>query len=326
MRLQDSYVACRLCPRNCGVPRFQGSVPGYCGETGELRIAAASLHRGEEPPVTGMGGSGTIFITGCSLGCVFCQNYRISREGAGAVVSGDEFARICLVLEDRGAENINIVTGSHAIPAIIMGIRLARSRGLSLPVFWNSSAYESPGALSLLEDTVDVYLPDLKTLDSKLSRRFFNAPDYPEHAERAIFRMLEVRGKPRYAPARGTDGGEDRVLVSGVIIRHLALPDHLESTREVLRWFAEKGRGRALFSLMTQYTPVMATSPGGPPGRCIDEAEYERVLRWLEEFEIEDGFYQELVHDTDWLPDFEQENPFSSELSLPVWHWKQGFI
>jgi putative pyruvate formate lyase activating enzyme len=245
----------------------------------------------------------------------------------GAAVSGEEFARICLALADRGAENINIVTGSHGIPAIVSGIREARSRGLSLPVLWNSSAYESPAALSLLEDTVDIYLPDLKTLDGGVASRFFNAPDYPEHAEKAIRRMIETRGELRYAAGRGRAFGEGRVLVSGVIIRHLVLPDYLESTREVLRWFGENGRGRALFSLMTQYTPVK-TGPGnaGAPDRFIRGAEYEKVLRWLEEFEIEDGFYQELVCDSDWLPDFERENPFSSELSLPVWHWKQGFI
>jgi putative pyruvate formate lyase activating enzyme len=242
----------------------------------------------------------------------------------GKAVEPGEFERICLALQERGAENINLVTGSHAVPALVLGIRGARSRGLTIPVLWNSSAYESPAALSLLEDTVDVYLPDLKTLDREVSRRFFNAPDYPQHAEAAVTRMISLRGEPRYAASRGTGSGEGRVLVSGVIVRHLVLPGFLDATRRVLRWFAEHGRGRALLSLMTQYTPVQRD--GGAPDRYISPEEHETLLTWLEELDIEDGFYQELNPDSLWLPDFNRTNPFSSELSLPVWHWKTGFV
>jgi putative pyruvate formate lyase activating enzyme len=337
---ETAYAACRLCPRRCGADRLSGK-GGFCGETGELRLAAASIHRGEEPPVTGLGGSGTIFISGCTLGCLFCQNWQISREGMGRAVDTEEFSRICAALQERGAENINIVTGSHGVPAIIRGIREARSRGLTIPVLWNSSAYESTEALSLLEDTVDVYLPDLKTMDSDVADRFFRAPDYPEQAEAAILRMLESRGRLRWeyrAPAPGDDAVP--VLVSGVMIRHLVLPDHLASTKKVLRWFAEHGRGRVLLSLMTQYTPPERSRAGGkaerpeetgrlresPPQRYVGRREYERVLRWLEEFDIKDGFCQELIPDSGWLPDFRRTNPFSSELSNPVWHWKTGFV
>jgi putative pyruvate formate lyase activating enzyme len=253
----------------------------------------------------------------------------------GKGVSREDFARICLALEERGAENINIVTGSHAIPALVAGIRHARSQGLARPVLWNSSAYESLEGLSLLNDTVDVYLPDLKTLDSALGLRFFNAPDYPVHAQRAIQYMMETR-QLRFKPSRGAvgePGSPSDVLVSGVIIRHLVLPDYLEATKEALRWFAEHGRNRALLSIMTQYTPIGRNAakkepqPGqGRLDRYIHEKEYEQVLQWLEEFAIEEGFYQELTPDTSWLPDFNQYNPFASELSTPVWHWKKGFV
>ncbi|MDR2484966.1 MAG: radical SAM protein [Treponema sp.] len=307
------YRHCRLCPRNCGADRLNG-YKGYCGETGELRIAAASIHRGEEPPVTGTGGSGTIFITGCNLGCTFCQNHQISQNGMGKTVSQDEFVRICLALQEQKAENINIVTGSHAVPALVEGIALARSQGLALPVLWNSSGYESLEALSLLEDTIDIYLPDLKTLDKVIAGRFFNAPDYPEHAQKAIIRMMETR-RLRFKPVRGTHTAP---AVSGVIIRHLVLPAYLEATRDVLCWFAEYARDRALLSLMTQYTPVKQAGID----RHLNEKEYKRILQWLEEFGIEDGFYQELTPDTGWLPDFNRQNPFSSELSTPIWHWK----
>jgi putative pyruvate formate lyase activating enzyme len=265
------------------------------------------------------GGSGTIFITGCNLGCVFCQNRQISQDAPdaglgprqGRAVSAEEFAGICLALQNRGAENINIVTGSHAVPAIIAGLCAARSNGLTIPALWNSSAYESPEALELLRDHIGVYLPDLKTLDSNVAAQFFNAPDYPRAAAAAILKMIEMRGSPSPPEAAFT---------TGVIIRHLILPGFLESTREVLRWFADNARGRALLSLMTQYTPMKGGS--GEPARFLSEREYAVVLGWLEEFGIDDGFCQELVTGNDWLPDFNRPNPFSSELSVPVWHWR----
>jgi putative pyruvate formate lyase activating enzyme len=311
----SAYSPCNLCSRCCGIDREAGC-RAYCGETAELRIAAASIHRGEEPPVTGLGGSGTIFVTGCNLGCVFCQNYQISREGMGRAVDEAEFVRICLTLQEKGAENINIVTGSHAAQALVRGIAAARAQGLVIPVLWNSSGYESPAILALLQDTVDIYLPDLKTLDPELARRFFNAPDYPDHARRTILGMMKSR-ELRYNQNR-------TALVSGVIIRHLALPGFLEATHEVLRWFADHARGRALLSLMTQYTPV-GTFPE-TPARYVSEKEYDTMLGWLEDLGIDDGFCQEFGADAAWLPDFRRRNPFSSDLSEPVWHWREGFM
>jgi putative pyruvate formate lyase activating enzyme len=181
---------------------------------------------------------------------------------------------------------------------------------------WNSSAYESLEALELLEKRVDVYLPDLKTLDRDIAGRFFKTPDYGEAAAAAILRMME------YRPLRYKRTGA--ALESGVIVRHLALPGYLGSTRRVLRWFAEHCRGRALLSLMTQYTPVQPSAE--IPRRFVNREEYGTLLRWLDEFGIDDGFCQELVSGDEWLPDFRRENPFSSELSLPVWHWRFGFI
>ncbi|MDR3191821.1 MAG: radical SAM protein [Treponema sp.] len=314
---------CLLCPRRCGADRAAGG-RAYCGETAELRIASASIHRGEEPVLTGAGGSGTVFVTGCNLGCVFCQNYQISRRGMGRAVQTAEFAAITLRLQELGAATINIVTGSHAVPAIAAGIDAARGEGgekLRLPVLWNSSAYESLESLEILKDRVDVYLPDLKTLDPAVSARFFKTPVYGETASAAILRMME------YRPLRYKPGGE--ALESGVIVRHLALPGYLESTRGVLRWFAENCRGGALLSLMTQYSPVRPAGeePGtGMPEGFLNRAEYGTIIRWLEEFGIDDGFCQELVRGDEWLPDFSRGNPFSSDLSLPVWHWRFGFI
>jgi putative pyruvate formate lyase activating enzyme len=314
------YRECLLCPRSCGVDR-QGGARGFCGETAELRAAAAVLHRGEEPPLAGRGGSGAIFITGCNLGCVFCQNHQISQRPSGGAAMGraistGEFAGICRALQDRGAENINIVTGSHAIPAIAQGLDAARDRGLVIPAVWNSSAYESPAALELLNGRIDMYLPDLKTLDCELAARFFNAPDYPQTATAAILKMIDMAltGTARPGPA------------VGVIIRHLVLPGRLDSTRQVLRWFAAHARNHALLSLMTQYTPVKTPAAGTSkaPDRFLSTAEYETILGWLEELHITDGFYQELVPDDEWLPDFNRFNPFSPELAESVWHWRGG--
>lgn len=332
-----NYHVCTLCPRNCKVDRLQGQ-RGFCGETAALRIAVANIHRGEEPPLSGLGGSGTIFITGCTLGCAFCQNWQISHTGMGRVVSNKEFAAICLALQKAGAENINIVTGSHAIPALVAGISQARKEGLEIPVLWNSSSYESVQALQEAAPSIDVFLPDLKTLDSEFSARYFNATDYPKAATAAILAMISMK-ELRYGPCRQAQEAAKTgasvnpewplVLESGVVIRHLVLPDRLEDTRAVLRWFAEHAQGKALLSLMTQYTPIKSPKNRYAQelsDRYVSEMEFGTIQHWLEELDIEDGFYQELVPDDSWLPDFTRTNPFSSELSVPVWHWKQGFI
>lgn len=264
------------------------------------------IHRGEEPPLVGTGGSGTVFVSGCNLGCAFCQNYRISQADGkhaalGREVSPEEFVKICKALRDAGAENINIVTGSHAIPKIAEGLIAAKNAGVCLPVLWNSSAYESTCALELLKEHVDIYLPDLKTLDSEISAKYFNAPDYPQTAAAAVLKMIEM-------------------AANKVIIRHLILPGYLDSTRSVFRWFAENAAGRAQLSLMSQYTPI-PDRQREMPNRYLTKEEYETVLYWLKEFGIEDGFCQEFVTGSEWLPDFNLTNPFSSELSVPIWHF-----
>jgi len=323
---QDFYQSCRLCPRNCGVNRLAGE-RGFCGEDANLRIAFAGLHMGEEPPLVGTGGSGTIFISGCNLGCVFCQNWQISQgksgERLGNAVSAEDFARICAALRDKGAENINIVTGSHAIPAIIRGICAARGAGVRLPVLWNTSAYENVETLELLRDYVDIFLPDIKTLDSGIAEKLFNAPDYPAVAQAAILKMCGGGGSHSSSHSSSHSGSHRNHHNHRVIVRHLVLPGYLEATRGVLQWFAENVKERALLSLMTQYTPIPGRGKAAPQ-RFLNVDEYETVLGWLEEFGIEDGFCQELVTGSDWLPDFKLQNPFSSELSVPVYPASAG--
>lgn len=315
-----AYESCCACPKNCGVNRNHGCA-GYCGETADLRIAWAGLHFGEEPPISGTGGSGTIFVSGCNLRCVFCQNYQIAHDGMGKAVTADEFVDLCFLLEKKGAENINIVTGSHAIPFLAAALTKAKQRGLEIPIVWNSSGYESLDALEMLKHCVDGWLPDLKTLNAAVAESLFSAPDYPSAAQAAITWMIN------HAPLHieYTDCYPQGKLYSGVIIRHLALPSRMQDTRTVLAWFASNARNKALLSLMTQYTPVHASPRTNTitafENRLLSHNEDTRLKTLLNQLDIETGFYQEFCPDDSWLPDFSRVKTFSSDLAKPLWHW-----
>lgn len=307
--MKSPYAECLLCPRACAVDRTSGQT-GSCGETALMRAACACLHFGEEPPITGSGGSGTVFFTGCTLKCAFCQNWQVSRRGAGAALSEDALAGIFLRLQREGAENVNIVTGTQFAPSILDSLRLARARGLAIPMVWNCSGYETLDTVAMLAGEVSFFLPDLKTLDPELARRYFNASDYPERAKTALLAMAEAR------PLRWS--GESPT--SGVIVRHLVLPGHLEQTHQALSWFAANLSGKALLSLMFQYTPIPGQGLPPPLDRMASEEEHRQALAILDELGIENGFFQEPVPDAGWLPDFAKAEPFSSSLSRMVWH------
>ncbi len=317
--LKAYYESCNLCPRRCGVDRTRGN-QGFCGQTHSVRLAWAGIHFGEEPPIAGKRGSGTVFFSGCTLKCSFCQNHQISHEGLGGEISVEALAEVFLLLQRRGAENINLVTATPFTPSIINSIQIAQSKGLSVPILWNSSGYESEEAIELLDFFVDIYLPDLKTLDPVLSRRLFAAPDYPEVASKALLRMADDR--------EIIFDGE--LLRRGVIVRHLVLPGKINSTKEVLKWYRKNLNERTLLSLMFQYTPIShgrTTSAGELlDNRLITRKEYDQVFKWLEELGIEEGFVQELSSDKTWLPDFSRSNPFTADLSQTLWHYREGFV
>ena len=310
--MNTSYQSCCLCGRQCGTDRT-ASHSGFCGMTDTLRLAWAGLHFGEEPPVTGTGGSGTVFFSGCTLGCPFCQNYQISRQGMGRDITDEEFLSLARKLKEAGAENLNLVTPSHFLPSLKKLLPVVREMGL--PVVWNSSAQESVEALEEIFPLVDIFLPDLKTLDARVADRYYRYRNYPEIARQSIKKMAAQ--KPLVLDERG-------VMKQGVMVRHLVLPGEMESTRQVFRWFSENLKDEALLSVMSQYTPVVSLEyPEPDPSRYLNEEEYDEVMEMLEEYDLEEGFIQEWITGSDWLPDFNKPNPFSSELSRKIWHWKE---
>lgn len=316
MFTENLYSKCLQCPRKCGVARSKGET-GFCRETEDVRIAFAGLHFGEEPLITVNGGSGTVFFTGCTLRCKFCQNFQISQDSLGRSVTSKEFTEICFKLQESGAENINLVTGSHHIPKIAEFIYEAKKAGIFIPFCWNSSAYESVESLELLKGLVEIWLPDLKTLSSKLSAQLFAADDYPLAAKSAINWM--ILNNPLKIQ-KATNGKEK--MLSGVIIRHLYLPGKFEETANVLKFLKENADGRACISLMNQYTPVPAKKGKIKEfeDRLVNKTEDSDIKDLIEAFDFNWLFYQELSDDTSWLPDFTKMQPFSNKLAKSIWH------
>ncbi|MBL7006731.1 MAG: radical SAM protein [Spirochaetia bacterium] len=311
------YKKCRLCPRFCEVDRTAGE-RGYCGQSSDMRAAFAGIHRGEEPPVSMVAapftGSGTIFFTGCTLRCSYCQNRQISQKNIGEVISIHDFIEICFALEQKGAANINLVSGTQFIPSIREGIETARARGLTIPVVWNTSSFESGEGLQALLPVVDVFLADIKTLSSAHSREFCGSGSYPEESVKAVKIMVKEK-RLKF--------GRSNSLVSGTIIRHLVIPGEMESTEKVLQWL-----GSGIFPLAGVLLSILVQFVGSDDAQRITESEYEEILSMLDKYGIEDGYIQELddTDYTDWMPDFTHANPFPASFSDPVWHFKTGFI
>ena len=283
-------MLCYDCPRNCGVNRLAGQ-RGYCNCPAVAVVSRAAPHHGEEPCISGTRGSGAVFFGGCSLGCVYCQNIEISRSGAGKEVTALELRDILLRLADTGVHNINLVTASHFVRCVAEALD---GLNLGIPVVWNSSGYESVSTLRRLEGLVQVFLPDYKYSLSLPAEKYSAAPDYPQIAAAAICEMFRQAGS--YVM------GEDGLLQSGVLVRHLVLPGELENSKGAIDWFARTfAPGQALFSLMSQYTPV-----AGGPQRPLTETEHRQMREYLEASGIEDGFCQDLAAATEeMIPQFD---------------------
>ena len=274
---------CRLCPRNCKVNRKERT--GFCGEKDGIRCARAALHHWEEPCISGTRGSGAVFFSGCSLKCCYCQNYQISQEGLGKEISPEKLARIFLDLQEQGAHNINLVTGTHFLPGILTALDLARPK-LSIPVVYNCGGYEKPEVIRLLDGYVDIYLPDLKYFDPELSARYSGARDYFAQASQAVSAMISQTGSPVF--------DEDGIMQKGVIIRHMVLPGSRKDSISILRWIREHLPEEGfLLSLLSQYTPFYKSYEYPQINRRLTTYEYDKVLEEAISLGLTKGFMQE---------------------------------
>lgn len=283
---------CYLCPRMCGVDRSVAR--GFCGMGEAPVIARAALHRWEEPCISGTRGSGTVFFSGCTLRCIFCQNHAISREGLGVEVSEDYLRAAFERLIGEGAHNINLVTPTHFLPAILRALE----QPLGVPVVMNTGGYERVETLRRLDGRMDVYLPDLKYADDELGRRLSGAPDYFTHASRALIEMARQVGAPQY-DAEG-------IMTRGMIVRHLVLPGHLGNTFRALRFIKSELPAGTPVSLMAQYTPCVET-PYRALNRRLSRLEYDTVVNEMIRLGLSDGYVQELESaDAEFIPPFEK--------------------
>ena len=276
---------CRLCPRQCGADRA-GGTPGYCGvaEPG-IYAARAALHLWEEPCISGETGSGAVFFSGCPLRCVYCQNYSIARAQMGKPISVERLTEIFLELQQQKAANINLVTPTHYTPQIIEAVTLARTKGLSIPIVYNCGGYESVETLRSLEGIVDIYLTDFKYMQSEPAERYSRAADYPEVARAALAEMVRQQPEARY-----DDSG---MMTSGVIVRHLLLPGHVQNAKAVVKYVYETYGDRVWLSLMNQYTPLPQVTDFPEINRKVTRHEYDRLIRYALSLGVENAFIQE---------------------------------
>lgn len=290
------YQHCTLCPRKCNIDRTSGKV-GFCSMPSTLQVARASLHMWEEPCISGTNGSGTIFFTGCNLKCVFCQNHSIAVGNKGKDITVQKLADLCLMLQEKGAHNINLVTPSHYIPSIVDSLKIAKSNGLTIPIVYNTSGYDSVESLSLLEGLIDIYLPDFKYVSSTLSSTYSHAADYFEVAKKSLQEMFRQVGAPVF---------EDDLMKRGIIVRHLLLPGNVDDSKAVLRYLHETYGDQIFISIMNQYTPLPHIAAYPELNRKVTEGEYDEVVNFAIDLGIEQGFIQEgETADESFIPEFD---------------------
>lgn len=327
---------CVLCPRRCGVDRMAGQ-RGICGQSAEIKVARAALHMWEEPCISGENGSGAVFFSGCSLHCVFCQNHNIANGDVGNRISVERLGQIFLELQEQGANNINLVTGTQFVPQIVSALQWAKENGLTVPIVYNTSAYEEVENLKLLEGYVDIYLPDLKYVDKELSRKYSHAEDYFEKAKAAIAEMVRQTGNMCFTEEpkavmreilsdgklgeakqekgigieeyqRRSEAGESLIMTKGVIVRHLLLPGCTEDSKRVLKYLLEEYGSQIFISIMNQYTPLPHVEGWSELNRKVSECEYEAVIDYAIAHGIENGFIQEgETAQESFIPDFNGE-------------------
>ena len=302
---RDQLSKCECCPRGCAVDRLGGKT-GFCKIGPGIEISHAGLHFGEEPPISGTGGSGTIFFSGCNLRCVFCQNYQISQEfqqGRTMTLTTDELASEILRLQDQGAHNINFVSPSHMIFQMADAIEAARKKGLAVPVVYNSNGYDSVEALRQIRGLVDIYLPDIKYLDNKIAKEFSGVDDYADIVPGVLQEMLDQTGNLQII--------NDGIAVRGLLVRHLVLPGQLDNSRRCLDFLAGLSPDIHI-SIMSQYSPQYKAGAYPEINRTLTDDEYDEITDYALELGLENAFIQILESQAHYLPDFDQERPFET--------------
>ena len=272
--LYERLSPCRICPHECGVDRLKGE-KGFCRVGNKPIIASYGPHFGEERPLVGQGGSGTIFFTYCNMACVYCQNWEISHEGEGEEVSEETLAKIMLILKVWGCHNINLVTPTHQIPFIVKAIKLAAQAGLDLPIVYNCGGYESVETLKLLEGIIDIYMPDIKYMDEKVALKLSKVKNYPEVVKLAVKEMHKQVGDLVV---------ENGIAKKGLIVRHLVLPGDLSQTEEVIKFVAQEISPNTYFNLMDQYRPCGKAWDYPPLDRKITKEEWNRALELAKKY------------------------------------------
>ena len=288
---------CNICPHECDCNRDEGKI-GRCKATNKVRIALYSTHDFEEPCISGENGSGTIFFSNCNLNCVYCQNYEISQLGKGKDITIEELTDIFLLQQEKGVENVNLVTPTSYTIQIIEAIKIAREKGFKLPIIYNTNGYEKIETLKLLEGYIDIYLPDLKYAENELALKYSKINNYFEIATNAIQEMLRQVGTPKL--------NENGIIKKGVMIRHLVLPNNIQNSKKVLRWLKENMPKEVYVSIMAQYFPTYKAKEIEDLNRKLTKEEWNEIQDYIDELEIENGYVQELgEHEEEYVPKWE---------------------
>lgn len=305
--MDDLYKTCQLCPRMCKVNRDEGQL-GICKVSSKLKVARAALHFWEETCISGTKGSGTVFFSGCSMHCVFCQNREIAQGVSGKEITKERLVEIFLELQEQGANNINLVTPGQYVPHIVWSVEKARNQGLQIPIVYNTSSYEKVEVLKRLEGIVDVYLPDFKYFNPELAMKYSHASDYPEVAKAAIQEMVRQQPKCQF----GFDDEQELELIKkGVIVRQLLLPGQLQDAKHIIKYLYETYENQIFISLMSQYTPLVHVEKYPELNRKVSRGTYEKYVDYAIEIGVENGYIQEGdVAEESFIPQFDGEGVY----------------
>ena len=292
----EELKQCKICPHNCNVNRLNGKI-GRCKCADKIKIALASVHNYEEPCISGINGSGTIFFSNCNMNCIYCQNYEISQLGKGKEISIKELADIFINQQEKGVNNINLVTPTMYAFQIIEAIKLAKKNGLIIPIIYNTNGYEKIETLKALQGYIDVYLPDFKYSNNNLGKKYSNVNNYFEVTTQAIKEMYNQVGPPKL--------NENGIIQKGLIIRHLILPNENQNAKNVLKWIKENIDDEVYISIMAQYFPTYKAKEIKELSRKINIKEYEDIEDYIYEIGIENGYMQDLgEHEEEYVPEF----------------------